>query len=126
MDNLPAGTYARKIFNHLLINLSYNSARLEGNTYSLVDTEKLLLEGKTAENKLDMETVMLLNHKEAIRYLVDGINRMEINIDNIRHWKENNYLQHSLILSSLKLDKYKILMNKVFFAGAYFLYPSLY
>jgi hypothetical protein len=42
------------------------------------------LEGKTAENKLDMETVMLLNHKEAIRYLVDGINRMEINIDNIR------------------------------------------
>jgi len=84
MDNLPAGTYARKIFNHLLINLSYNSARLEGNTYSLVDTEKLLLEGKTAANKLDMETVMLLNHKEAIRYLVDGINRMKINIDNIR------------------------------------------
>jgi hypothetical protein len=84
IDNLPAGTYARKIFNHLLINLSYNSARLEGNTYTLADTEKLLLEGKTAPNKLDMETVMLLNHKEAIRFLVDGINRMEINIDNIR------------------------------------------
>jgi Fic family protein len=84
IDELPAGTYARKIFNHLLINLSYNSARLEGNTYTLVDTEKLLLEGKTAANKLDMETVMLLNHKEAIRFLVDGINRMEINIDNIR------------------------------------------
>jgi len=84
MANLPAGTYARKIFNHLLINLSYNSARLEGNTYSLADTEKLLLEGKIAADKLDMETVMLLNHKEAIRFLVDGINRMEINIDNIR------------------------------------------
>jgi len=84
IDNLPAGTYARKIFNHLLINLSYNSARLEGNTYSLADTEKLLIEGQTATDKLDMETVMLLNHKEAIRFLVDGINRMEINIDNIR------------------------------------------
>ena len=84
MDELPAGTYARKIFDHLLINLSYNSARLEGNTYSFADTEKLLLEGKTATNKLDMETVMLLNHKEAIRFLVDGINRMEINVDNIR------------------------------------------
>jgi len=82
IDNLPAGTYARKIFNHLLINLSYNSARLEGNTYTLADTEKLLLEGKTAANKLDMETVMLLNHKEAIRFLVDGINRMDV--DNIR------------------------------------------
>ncbi len=84
MDELPAGTYARKIFNHLLINLSYNSARLEGNTYTLADTEKLLLEGKIAANKLDMETVMLLNHKEAIRFLVDGINRLEINVDNIR------------------------------------------
>jgi Fic family protein len=84
IDELPAGTYARKIFNHLLINLSYNSARLEGNTYTFVDTEKLLLEGKIAANKLDMETVMLLNHKEAIRFLVDGINRMEINVDNIR------------------------------------------
>jgi len=60
IDNLPAGTYARKIFNHLLINLSYNSARLEGNSYSFADTEKLLLEGKTATDKLDMETVMLL------------------------------------------------------------------
>jgi len=68
----------------LLINLSYNSARLEGNTYTLADIEKLLLEGKTAANKLDMETVMLLNHREAIRFLVDGINRMEINVDNIR------------------------------------------
>lgn len=84
MDELPAGTYARKIFNHLLINLSYNSARLEGNTYTFADTEKLLLDGQIAGNKLDMETVMLLNHKEAIRFLVEGINRMEINVDNIR------------------------------------------
>lgn len=83
MEELPAGTYARKIFNDLLINLSYNSARLEGNTYTFADTEQLLLNGKTAANKLDMETVMLLNHKEAIRFLVDGINRMEINVDNI-------------------------------------------
>lgn len=82
--NLPAGTYARQIFNHLLINLSYHSSRLEGNTYSLADTEKLLLSGKAADGKLDMETLMLINHKEAIRFLVDGINRMEISVDNIR------------------------------------------
>ena len=82
--NLPAGTYARQIFNHLLINLSYHSSRLEGNTYSLADTEKLLLSGKAADGKLDMETLMLINHKEAIRFMVDGINRMEISVDNIR------------------------------------------
>ena len=39
----PAGTYAHQIFNRLLIDLSYNSSRLEGNTYSLLDTQKLLL-----------------------------------------------------------------------------------
>lgn len=83
-DELPAGTYARKLFNRLLIDLSYNSARLEGNTYSLLDTEKLLIDGIAADNKLDAEKVMLLNHKEAIRFLVDGIKRMEISSDNIR------------------------------------------
>ncbi len=41
----PAGTYARRIYNRLLIDLSHHSSRLEGNTYSLLDTERLVLEG---------------------------------------------------------------------------------
>ncbi|HLF67284.1 MAG TPA: Fic family protein, partial [Gammaproteobacteria bacterium] len=57
-----AGTYARHIYNRLLIDLSYNSSRLEGNTYSLLDTEKLIIEGVSAEGKLDTEKVMILNH----------------------------------------------------------------
>jgi Fic family protein len=72
-----AGTYARKIYNRLLIDLSYNSSRLEGNTYSLVETEKLILEGIESAQKLDAERVMILNHKEAIRYLVDNAFRIE-------------------------------------------------
>jgi prophage maintenance system killer protein len=83
-QELPAGTYAHKIFNRLLIDLSYNSSRLEGNTYSILQTEKLILEGKFALDKLDAESMMIINHKEAIKFLVDGINRMEINVDNIR------------------------------------------
>lgn len=74
----PKGTYARQIFNRLIIDLSYNSSRLEGNTYSLLDTERLLLHGNTAEGKLDQEKVMILNHKEAIRYLVDNAPRMKV------------------------------------------------
>lgn len=35
----PAGTYAHQIFNRLLIDLSYNSSRLEGNTYSRLDSD---------------------------------------------------------------------------------------
>lgn len=74
----PAGTYAHQIFNRLIIDLSYNSSRLEGNTYSLLDTERLLLHGDTAEGKLSEEKAMILNHKEAIRYLVDNAPRIEI------------------------------------------------
>jgi len=78
MTGERAGTYARKIYNRLLIDLSYNSSRLEGNTYSLVDTEKLIIEGVGKAEKLDEERVMILNHKEAIRYLVENATRLEI------------------------------------------------
>ena len=79
----PAGTYARRIFNRLLIDLSWNSSRLEGNTYSLLETESLLQLGETAEGKDALEAQMILNHKAAIELLVDqaaeiGFNRYTI------------------------------------------------
>ncbi|RME36420.1 MAG: Fic family protein [Deltaproteobacteria bacterium] len=82
-DDRPAGTYARKIFNRLLIDLSWNSSRLEGNTYSLLETERLLELGESAEGKDALETQMILNHKAAIELLVDqaeeiGFNRYTI------------------------------------------------
>ena len=73
-----AGTYAHHIFNRLIIDLSYNSSRLEGNTYSLLDTQRLVLHGETPDGKLDEEKAMILNHKEAIRYLVDNAPRIGI------------------------------------------------
>lgn len=79
----PAGTYAHQIFNRMLIDLSYNSSRLEGCTYSLLDTERLLLHGDTPDGKLDEEKVMILNHKEAIRYLVDNAPRLNIRLETI-------------------------------------------
>ena len=78
-----AGTYARKIYNKLLIDLSYNSSRLEGNTYSLLDTERLILEGTSAEDKLDGEKIMILNHKEAIRHLIDLAPKIKIEFNEI-------------------------------------------
>lgn len=67
----PAGTYAKQIYQRLLIDLSYNSSRLEGNTYSLLDTKRLLIEGIAAPGKLNEEKTMILNHQEAIRFIVD-------------------------------------------------------
>lgn len=79
----PAGTYARQIFSRLLIDLSWNSSRLEGNTYSLLETERLLELGETAEGKNALEAQMILNHKAAIELLVEqadevGFNRYTI------------------------------------------------
>ena len=79
----PAGTYARQIFGRLLIDLSWNSSRLEGNTYSLLETERLLELGESAEGKDAREAQMILNHKAAIELLVEqaaevGFNRYTI------------------------------------------------
>ena len=66
----PAGTFARDILNRLLIDLSWASSHLEGNTYSRLDTERLIEYGQAAEGKDALETQMILNHKQAIEYLV--------------------------------------------------------
>jgi Fic family protein len=55
----------------LLIDLSWNSSRLEGNTYLLLETERLLELGEAAEGKEAQEAQMILNHKAAIELLVD-------------------------------------------------------
>ena len=68
----PAGTYARQIAHRLLIDLSWNSSRLEGNTYSLLETERLIQEGKAASGKGALEAQMILNHKEALEFLIDS------------------------------------------------------
>ncbi|MDO9570156.1 MAG: Fic family protein [Hydrogenophaga sp.] len=66
----PAGTFARDMLNRLLIDLSWASSHLEGNTYSRLDTERLIEYGQVAEGKEAFETQMILNHKQAIEYLV--------------------------------------------------------
>ncbi|MEQ1764012.1 MAG: Fic family protein [Pyrinomonadaceae bacterium] len=68
----PAGTYARNILARLLIDLSWNSSRLEGNTYSLLETKRLIELGETASGKDVGEAQMILNHKAAIEYIVES------------------------------------------------------
>jgi Fic family protein len=75
----PAGTYSRAILNRLLIDLSWASSHLEGNTYSRLDTRELIEHGKAARGKAAIETQMILNHKTAIELLVENINEAEFN-----------------------------------------------
>jgi hypothetical protein len=69
-EQTPAGTFARDMLNRLLIDLSWASSQLEGNTYSRLDTERLIAFGQAADGKDALETQMILNHKQAIEYLV--------------------------------------------------------
>jgi len=69
----PAGTYSRAILNRLLIDLSWASSQLEGNTYSRLDTRALIEHGQAAQGKAAMETQMILNHKTAIELLVSNV-----------------------------------------------------
>lgn len=79
----PAGTFARDILNRLLIDLSWASSQLEGNTYSRLDTERLIEFGQVAEGKDALETQMILNHKDAIEYLVHDPEHANLTPDTI-------------------------------------------
>jgi Fic family protein len=91
----PAGTYAKQILSRLLIDLAWNSSRLEGNTYSLLDTRRLIDLGQEAEGKDRLEAQMILNHKDAIEFLVSGAEDIGFNrftILNLHALLANNLL----------------------------------
>lgn len=83
ITDLPAGTYLRQIMDRLIIDLAWNSSRLEGNTYSLLETQRLLELGESVDGKATQEAQMILNHKAGIEMLADqaeeiGFNRYTI------------------------------------------------
>ena len=79
MKERPAGTYAREILNRLLIDLSWASSRLEGNTYNRLDTQNLIEFSQAAEGKDIQETQMILNHKAAIEMIIEEADLIEFN-----------------------------------------------
>ena len=89
----------RKALEHLSIDLSWKSSEIEGNTYTLLETEALLKNRETAKGKTIDEANMLLNHKVALDYLVQEKNYLEplsiVKIENI----------HSLLVQNLNVDR---------------------
>jgi fido (protein-threonine AMPylation protein) len=91
---LPAGTYVRKVLEQLLIDLSWSSSHLEGNRYTLLDTEELFKSGAAAT---DSDAVMLLNHKAAIEFLVDAVPEQGLSTNLIRNL-------HAVLMQDLLAD----------------------
>jgi Fic family protein len=96
-DSMPAGTYARRILERLLVDLSWASSRMEGNTYNILETERLIRFGEEAAGKDRKEAVMILNHKEAIQYVVDNLAAITISRGDICNI-------HALLADGLLID----------------------
>lgn len=98
LQTLSDSQYQKEL-ERLAIDLSWKSSQIEGNTYSLLETERLLKEKETAEGKNKDEAIMLLNHKEAIDFIVenpDYLNPIEIiKIEDI----------HSILTKELGVDR---------------------
>lgn len=100
-DNISklSETEYRKALEHLSIDLSWKSSEIEGNTYTLLETEALLKNKETAKGKTMEEANMLLNHKEAIDFSIQEKNYLKplsvIKIENI----------HSLLVQNLNVDR---------------------
>jgi Fic family protein len=89
----------RREMERLGIDLSWKSSQIEGNTYSLLETERLLRESKTADGKTKEEAVMLLNHKDALRFVLDNPDYLkELTINRIEDI-------HTLLTKELSVDK---------------------
>jgi len=94
----PAGTYARDVLHRLLIDLSWSSSRLEGNTYSLLDTQNLIDFDQPAEGKSQLERRMILNHRAAIEMLVENADEIGFDPLTFRHL-------HALLAEDLLRDR---------------------
>ncbi len=71
IKGLSEGQYKKEL-ERLAIDLSWKSSQIEGNTYSLLETERLLKDKETAAGKTKEEAVMLLNHKDALDFIIEN------------------------------------------------------
>jgi Fic family protein len=100
----------KKEFERLAIDLSWKSSQIEGNTYSLLETELLLKEKQTAAGKTKDEATMLLNHKAALDFLLEDPGYIvPLSISKIEDI-------HSLLMNELGIDK-NIRMRRVGISG---------
>ncbi len=98
-SKLVSGAILKKEYERFVIEFSWKSSKLEGNTYSLLETEKLLLQNKESKNKTKEETQMIVNHKKAFDYIIDNISNFKVVS------KKNLFEVHSLIIENLGISK---------------------
>lgn len=103
-------TERKKELERLAIDLSWKSSQIEGNTYSLLETERLLQEKETAAGKTRDEATMLINHKEALDFIIE--NPQHIRLLSLARIEEI----HSILIKDLNVER-NIRMRRVGISG---------
>ena len=101
LSDLPGVTYAVRVLEELEIDMSWASSRLEGNSYDHLDTERLVRFAKATEGRPRRDTIMILNHKDAIRYVVGNLDAIEVSA-----WDLRNI--HALLADQLISDRTRL------------------
>jgi Fic family protein len=100
----------KKELERLAIDLSWKSSQIEGNTYSLLETERLLKDKETTSGKTKDEATMLLNHKAALDFIIDHPKYVKpLSLTGIEDI-------HSILVKDLEIDR-NIRKRKVGISG---------
>ena len=98
ISNISPSTYDKEM-ERLGVDLSWKSSQIEGNTYSLLETERLLNEREEAKGKSREEAIMLLNHKDALKFILSEPNYLNpLSISRIEDI-------HSILIKDLHVDR---------------------
>lgn len=98
VSQLTSNEYQKEM-ERLGIDLSWKSSQIEGNTYSLLETERLLKEKETAAGKTKEEAIMLLNHKDALDYISENPDYLaSLSVSRIEDI-------HSILIKELGVDR---------------------
>lgn len=98
ISELSENEYNKEL-ERLAIDLSWKSSQIEGNTYSLLETERLIKEQEVAQGKSKEEATMLLNHKEALDFIIDNPDYLfPLSVSKIEDI-------HSILVKDLRIDR---------------------
>ena len=88
-------SFSQKLHDRILTDLTFNSSRLDGNSYSLLEAEKLIKDGDAADGKNTHEKLTILNHKNAVAFLLEPNEQIRLNrfvIFNLHAYLSENLL----------------------------------
>ncbi len=98
ISQLSKSEYSKEL-ERLAIDLSWKSSQIEGNTYSLLETERLLKDRETASGKTKEEAIMLLNHKDALDFIIENPDYLQpLSVSKIENI-------HSILIKELAVER---------------------